>query len=372
MIFLINAKKIIIKEAVMPQSAIREYDEEDDNLPTVKVEQQALSQAQSEDEGANSLTAENVQEEPYYHYTVDTKDPDPWLILHKTKIIILVFLVVAGLVANIFYRDIKLSEQTDAIIANPQLNDFYYVDFRIIKENLRPAEKFRMAKVQDITGDVVTINFSSYFYLQEHELNEAIRYAQLRFEKFFQEKRHNYTVSQLQEMVTSGAIVLARRPESNMLDGNVVVPDSHFQSSSIFIPGKKENFAGLEYLKFARNGDKAESALEKFEESADLGFAPGQVNLAQMYLNGTAVKKDLYESLVWLKEASLKAYQPAILKYAIVCQQVKSCMVEDFYQELVKTGVNIEFTQQAYVMATTKAFAKALAKVAESKNKNKN
>ncbi|MFQ3265133.1 MAG: hypothetical protein ACI9U5_001002, partial [Colwellia sp.] len=174
MIFLINAKKIIIKEAVMPQSAIREYDEEDDNLPTVKVEQQALSQAQSEDEGANSLTAENVQEEPYYHYTVDTKDPDPWLILHKTKIIILVFLVVAGLVANIFYRDIKLSEQTDAIIASPQLNDFYYVDFRIIKENLRPAEKFRMAKVQDITGDVVTINFSSYFYLQEHELNEAI------------------------------------------------------------------------------------------------------------------------------------------------------------------------------------------------------
>ena len=355
----------------MPQSAIREYDEEDEHLPTVKVDQQAVSQAQSEDAvaGAVSPTVENDQEEPYYHYTIDTKDPDPWLILHRTKIIVLILLVAAGLAGSIFYKDLKLSEQTDAIVADPQLNDFYYVDFRVIKENLRPAEKFRMAKVQDITGDVVTINFSSYFYLQEHELNEAIRYAQLRFEKFFQEKRHNYTVSELQKMVASGAIVLARRPESNMLDGNVVVPDSHFESSSIFIPGKKENFAGLEYLKFAQNGEKAESALEKFEESADLGFAPGQVNLAQMYLNGTAVKKDLYESLAWLKEASLKAYEPAILKYAIVCQQVESCMVEDFYQELVKTGVNIEFTQQANVMATTKAFAKALADVAESKNK---
>jgi hypothetical protein len=356
----------------MPQAAIREYDEGDEHLLTEEVDQQAVSQAQSEEAVASvdSPTADNDQEEPYYHYTVDTKDPDPWLILHKTKIIVLVLLVVAGVAGSIFYKDLKVSEQTNAIVADPQLNDFYYVDFRIIKDNLRPAEKFRMARVQDITGDVVTINFSSYFYLQEHELNEAIRYAQLRYEKFFQEKRHNYSISELQTMVESGAIVLARRPKGNMLDGNVVVPDSHFKSSSVFIPGKKENLAGLEYLKFAQNADKAESALEKFEESAELGFAPGQVNLAQMYLNGTAVEKDLYESLALLKEASLQAYEPAILKYAIVCQQVESCMVTDFYQELVKTGVNIEFTKQVDVMATTKAFAKALADAAESKKKN--
>ncbi|PKI17541.1 tetratricopeptide repeat protein [Colwellia sp. 12G3] len=355
----------------MPQAAIREYDEEDEHLPTAEVDQEALSQTQSEEAVAcvDAPTAENEQNEPYYHYTVDTKDPDPWLVLHRTKIIVLVLLVVAGVAGSVFYKDLKLSEQTNAIIAEPQLNDFYYVDFRVIKDNLRPAEKFRMAKVQDITGDVVTINFSSYFYLQEHELNEAIRYAQLRFEKFFQEKRHNYTVSELQQMVESGAIVLARRPEGNMLDGNVVVPDSHFESSSIFIPGKKENFAGLEYLKFAKDADKAGMALEKFEESADLGFALGQVNLAQMYLNGTAVDKDLHESLVWLKKASLQAFEPAILKYGIVCKQVESCTVEDFYQELVKTGVNIEFTKQADVMATTKAFAKALADAAESKKK---
>ncbi|PKG81757.1 sel1 repeat family protein [Colwellia sp. 75C3] len=356
----------------MPQAAIREYDEEDEHLHTAEVDQQEISEAQSEDAIASvdSPTAENDQEEPYYHYTVDTKDPDPWLVLHKTKIILLVLLAVVGVAGSVFYNDQKLNEETNAIIAAPQLNDFYYVDFRVIKENLRPAEKFRMAKVQDITGDVVTINFSSYFYLQEHELNEAIRYAQLRYEKFFQEKRHNYTITELQTMVDSGAIVLARRPEGNMLDGNVVVPDSHFESSSIFIPGKKENFAGLEYLKFTQDGDKAESALEKFEESADLGFAPGQVNLAQMYLNGNAVEKDLHESLVWLKEAALQAYEPAILKYAIVCQQVESCMVTDFYQELVNTGVNIEFTKQADVMATTKAFAKTLADAAESKKKN--
>jgi len=345
----------------MPQAAIRQYDEEDEHLLNAKVDQELESKGGSEEAvTANSPIADTAQKEPYYHYTVDTKDPDPWLIMHKTKIITLVILAVTAVAGSLFYKDIKTNEQTNAIVAAPQLNDLYYVDFRVIKDNLRPAEKFRMAKVTDITGDVVTINFSSYFYLQEHELNEAIRYAQLRYEKFFQEKRHNYKITELQGLIESGAIVLARRPVADMLDGNVVVPDSHFESSSVFIPGKKENLAGLEYLKLDKNSDKAELALEKFEESADLGFAKGQVNLAQMYLNGTAVEKDLHESLVWFKQASLQAYEPAILKYSIVCQQVESCTIEDFYQELVKSGVNIEFTKQVDVRATTKAFERAL------------
>jgi hypothetical protein len=345
----------------MPQAAARQYDE-DEPLPEAEVDQQAVSKVELEEDSASvdSSIADEKQDAEYYHYTVDTKDPDPWLVLHRTKLIALVILVSVTVVGSILYKDLQLNEETKAIVAAPEINDFYYVDFRVIKDNLRPAEKYRMAKVKDITGDVVTINFSSYFYLQEHELNEAIRYAQLRFEKFFQEKRHNYTVSELSAMIESGAIVLARRPKGNMLDGNVVVPDSHFESSSVFIPGKKENFAGLEYLKFSKDANKAGLALEKFEESAEYGFAKGQVNLAQMYLNGTAIEKDLLESLAWLKEASLQSHEPAILKYAIVCQQVESCAIADFYQDLVKAGVNIEFTKQADVRATTKAFERAL------------
>ncbi len=344
----------------MSQASIRQY-KEDEHLLEAEVDQQAVSNTEIEKVASkNENPAEDKQDEPYYHYTVDTNEPDPWLIKHKTKIIVLVILAGIGLTGDFFYKEMKLKEQSIAIVAAPEVNDLYYVDFRVIKDNLRPSEKFRMAKVKDITGDVVTINFSSYFYLQEHELNEAIRYAQLRFEKFFQEKRHNFKISELQAMIKSGAIVLARRPEGNMLDGNIVVPDSHFKSSSVFIPGKKENFAGLEYLKFSDDANKAQLALEKFEESADLGFAQGQVSLAQMYLNGIAVEKDLDEALAWFKEASLQAYEPAILKYAIVCQQIESCAVDDFYQDIVKSGVNIEFTKQTDVRATTKDFARTL------------
>ena len=188
-----------------------------------------------------------------------------------------------------------------------------------------------MAKVADITGDVVTLNYSSYFYPQKHELGETIRYAQLRFEKFFQEKRHNYSITELQGMVESGAIMLARRPEGNMLDGNLVIPDAAFLSNSVFMPGKKENFAGLEYLKRIGDVNNAQLAFDKFTESAEQGFAQGQVNLAQMYLNKTAiekgiVEKDLIEALAWFKKGALQAYEPAVLKYSIVCQQVEKAV----------------------------------------------
>eukprot|EP00487_Bulimina_marginata_P004567 TRINITY_DN21159_c0_g1_i1.p1 TRINITY_DN21159_c0_g1~~TRINITY_DN21159_c0_g1_i1.p1 ORF type:complete len:108 (+),score=23.55 TRINITY_DN21159_c0_g1_i1:50-325(+) len=90
-------------------------------------------------------------------------------------------------------------------------------------------------------------------------------------------------------MNESGAIFLARRPEGNMLDGNLVVPDKAFTSNTMFMPGKKENFAGLEFLKHINDGNNAQLAFDKFEESAESGFAEGQVNLAQMYLNKYAI-----------------------------------------------------------------------------------
>jgi len=369
----------------MAQAAVRQY-QEDDLLQDAEGSQEALDKQakeenteqvkQDETHESSAETGDKAQTEPYYHYTVDTKDPDPWLKKHKFKILALVLVCSVGIAANWLYGNHKLSVQTEAYISEPKLNDLYYIDFRLIKSNLRPTEKFRMAKVADITGDVVTLKYSSYFYPQRHELGETIRYAQLRFEKFFQEKRHNFSITQLQTMIESGAIFLARRPEGNMLDGNLVVPDAAFASNAVFMPGKKENFAGLEYLKRVNEGNNAQLAFNKFKESAELGFAQGQVNLAQLYLNNDVVEKgviekDLIESLAWFKKGALQAYEPAVLKYGIVCQQVESCTVADFYQELVKAGVNIEFATKTYTdRATTKELERLNEELLKSKNKS--
>ena len=345
----------------MPQAAIRQYQyEEDDQLQALDVDQQAVSTEEIDEtvQSDDSSAPKNEHEEIVYKYTLDTENPEPWLVTHRKKLIFLALVIVAGLVGNYFFKQYQQTAKTKAIVASPQLNDFYFVDFRVIKDNLRPSEKFRMAKVYDITGDVVTLNFSSYFYTQENELNDAIRYGQLRSEKFFQEKRHNYKISELEQMIDTGAILIARRPTGNMLDGNIVVPDSNFDSHSVFLPGNKENLTGLEFMKISSGDpDILKLAVKKFQESAKEQFPPGQVNLAELYLTGTGVEKDLTKSLELLKNASLQAHEPAILKFAIVCEQVEACATDKFYKELVNAGVNIEFTKQANVRATTKVLS---------------
>lgn len=332
----------------MAQVAVRQYDE-DEHLQDVDAKQlavEAVAEAKQHenDESTVENSATDHKEETYYHYTVDTKDPDPWLKTHRYKIMTLIMAIGLAVAGNWLYTEHQTNVLTASYVAEPKIDDLYYLDFRLIQDNLRPTEKYRMAKVSDITGNVVTLNYSSYFYPQKHELNETIRYAQLRFEKFFQEKRNNFTIAELQAMIESGAVFLVRRPDGNMLDGNLVVPDKQFEASSVFIPGTKENLAGLEHMKFEHTKTLA---FDEFKKSADFGYAPGQVNLAQMYLTGTGVKQDSIEALSWLKKGALQAHEPAILKYGIVCGQVESCAIDDFYQELIKAGVNIEFSKGA-------------------------
>jgi len=95
-------------------------------------------------------------------------------------------------------------------------------------------------------------------------------------------------------------------------------------------------------LKEQFNETNLKTAFDLFLYSSTLGYVKGQVNLSEMYLNGQHVKKDLNLALYWLKQASLQSYKPAILKYGIVCKQVESCNIANFYQELITDGVNIK------------------------------
>jgi len=335
----------------MSQAAVRQYEEDEVSLES-EISQQAPEKTAEQPQEIEAVSeTENAEQHDgeYYHYTVDKSDPDPFLIKHKFKIIALVIVLAMAIAGKWFYDKSVIDQQTKDYIAAPVVGDLYYLDFRLIQENLRPSEKYRMAKVTDLTGDIVTVKYSSYFYIQQHELNEAIRYGQLRFGRFFQERRHDFSIAELNTMIESGAIIQARRPDGNVLDGNVVVPDKQFENkNSLFIPGKKENAAGTELLKLG-GAVNDEQAYKQFSKSAAQGYAPGLVNLAQLYLTGKGVSEDKIEALAILKQAALQAHEPAVLKYTIICKQVESCTVNDFYQELVKAGVNIKFSESAKV-----------------------
>jgi len=274
-----------------------------------------------------------------------TKELSCEAVIKSILILLIAFLVLA-------YNS-STAEQEDAssldYIKAPQVDDIYFLDFRVLSDNLRPKEKYRLAKVVDITGEVISLQYGDFFYVRQQGLKDSIRYGQLRYRKYFQPKRYDYPLTELQTLWNSGAVFMVKRPVLGLLYGNYVSTQQEQVAATHYIPGKRKNASASAFLKSNHIEDNLAQAFSLFEQSAQLGFAPGQVNLALMYLNGQYVDKNLKQALFWFNQAALQSYKPAVLKYGIVCKQVSDCSLADFYQTLLESGVNIkvrEFTPE--------------------------
>lgn len=245
----------------------------------------------------------------------------------------------------VIYQNHLKQQQTFEIVSAPQVNDIYFFDFRVFKDDLRPTEKYRLAKVVDITGDIVTLVYGSFYYQRQHAAINSIYYGQLSYKDYFEAKRFDYKHSEIQDKLTSGAIYLAMRPVQEKLLGQRIGPEPVLYRASIFIQGRKENLKGEAFLNELHSETNLQQAFEQFSQSASYGYAQGQVNLAEMYINGLYIEKDLVQALYWLNLASLQSNKKAILKYDIVCKQVASCQIYDFFENLVALGVDVKVRQ---------------------------
>jgi hypothetical protein len=264
-------------------------------------------------------------------------------ILKPFKVAILfIFFAVLSLVLIELDMDKAEENRTLAIISNPKIDDIYFLDFRLLSDKLRPTEKYRVAKVVDITGDIVTLLYGGFYYQRQHAAINSIKYGQLTYKDYFEPKRYDIPLKEVINMHSNQAIYLAKRPIRGKLFGNLVGPVKAKAAGNYLTYGKKENISGEIFLKAQFSETNLIKAFELFQDSSNLGYAKGQVNLAEMYINGLHVKKDFNKALYWLKQASLQSDKPAILKYGIICKQVNSCNIADFYQELLTSGVNIK------------------------------
>ncbi len=256
-------------------------------------------------------------------------------------IIVIIIAFLYWIVANNQRQDNTNINSLNFINA-PKISDIYFLDYRLIDDNLRPNEKYRLAKVVDITGDIVTLLYSDFFYSQRRQIESSIHYGHLRFKDYFQTKRYNFAKNELVNLQQSGAIYQVMRPIYNRLFGNYVNPLKEKVKGDVYIPGKREYFSGMAFLQLKHDETKLTSAFEQFNTSARLGYPQGQVSLAELYINEEFNNKDLSKALYWLKQGALQSHKPAILKYVILCKQQSSCSEYDFYQTLIAAGVNIK------------------------------
>jgi TPR repeat protein len=252
-----------------------------------------------------------------------------------------------------FSEEQEKYRQSQQYIETPKVNDFYYLDYRKSSGDRRPNHKYRVAKIVDITGGTVSLTYSNYFYPLKRSLSDGIRLGHTRNYDYFEKNRQHYSLEELDSLFEQGFIYRVVRPElfsiginsmAYMIDGNAVSDVTVAKEKWFFIPGKRENTEGVAFLKATYIDDRIEQAFKLLKKSAELGYAPGQTNLAELYLTSTdrEGKGDVENAAHWLFQAALQGYQPAVEKYRVICQLEETCDINDFYRALDEAGTNLQ------------------------------
>lgn len=239
--------------------------------------------------------------------------------------------------------------QSQTHLDAPKVNDFYYLDYQKAVGEFRPHQKYRVAKIVDITGGTVSLVHGNYFYPLKSTLNNGVSLGHTVSDEYFENKRHHFSNSELDKLFQQGFIYRVVRPEFNyigrnmsayIIDGNVVTEPEIVEQEWRYIPGKRENTQAMAFLKTTYLEDRFEKAFVLLTRSAELGYAPGQTNLAELYITGIEGQRDVESAVNWLFKAAVQGYQPAIEKYRVICQLEEECQIEDFYQALKDSGTS--------------------------------
>ncbi|MCJ8319126.1 MAG: hypothetical protein MJK12_05805 [Colwellia sp.] len=255
------------------------------------------------------------------------------------------FLLLAML--GFWYADIRQeNQQTELYLVAPKVDDFYFLDYRLMADNLRPNEKYRLAKVVDITGDVISVVYSSAIYSRASLLTSSIKSGQILAGKFFSAKRYDFTLDNLKSLRNDKAILKIKRPIDHWLYGILITKPASSRNTNTVELGPRHNNIGLAFQEATYLKDNFKSAFNEFLLSAEHDYAYGKYNLANSYLSGKYQgkngKPNVEKALYWFKQASFHPNKSAIEKYTILCRKIDSCDIGKFYQELLDAGVNLQ------------------------------
>jgi hypothetical protein len=137
-------------------------------------------------------------------------------------------LLLFGLMVIIYFGygkyDEHKTEQEEAseFILNPQVNDIYFLDMRLIEDKLERKNKYKLAKIVRVSGDRVALVYGKFFYQWQYSVVNSIQYGDLSNSDYFTLFPDYISFRKIQEMKNNGAIYLVKRPIQNKLYGNLV------------------------------------------------------------------------------------------------------------------------------------------------------
>ena len=92
------------------------------------------------------------------------------------------------LLSYYFSEEQQKNRLSQAYIDAPKINDFYYLDYRKVAGDQRPQNKYRLAKIVDITGGTISLTYGNYFYPLKNALSNGIRFGHSTNFDYFEKK----------------------------------------------------------------------------------------------------------------------------------------------------------------------------------------
>lgn len=158
-------------------------------------------------------------------HAVETRRLISKLSISLNKLVLLTCLLVVIYFGYEEYEQHK-TEQAEAsvFILHPKVNDIYFLDMRLLKDNLARKNKYKLAKVVRVTDDNVAVVYGRFFYQWQYAVVNRIQYGDLSNSDYFTLIPDYFSFTQIKEMKGNGAIYLVKRPVQNKIYGNFVSP----------------------------------------------------------------------------------------------------------------------------------------------------
>lgn len=155
--------------------------------------------------------------------SLETKQLKPELSTSLNKLVLLTCLLVAFYFGYERYASHKTEQaETSALILSPKVNDIYFLDFRLLSDDLERKNKYKLAKVVRVSDDNLAVVYGRVFYQWQYSVVNSIQYGDLSNDDYFMQIPEYIPFSKMKEMRNNGAIYLIKRPVSNKLYGNFV------------------------------------------------------------------------------------------------------------------------------------------------------
>ena len=147
----------------------------------------------------------------------------PMFSLSLNKLLLLVCLFM-GLYFAYGRYSFHTDEQKEAsvLILSPQVNDIYFLDFRLLNDKLERKNKYKLAKIVRVTDNNIAIVYGRFFYQWQYSVMNSIQHGDLSNDDYFMSIPEYISFKEIQEMKKSGAIYLVKRPVKNKVYGNFV------------------------------------------------------------------------------------------------------------------------------------------------------